>query len=132
MLWWTGSTGPAEIFILALCGAVGSYGWFHAMSFCFRRAGLLPPEGDDATEVRPGNFHAWLVWTGAMMVTAILTMWLLDLVNPFIPAGDWHQPLKSIFVIFVWPGLMWSLRPMIRRRLPAASQRAPRPKRAAP
>jgi hypothetical protein len=42
MLWWTGSSGPVEICILALCGALGSYGWYHGMRFAFRRVGLLP------------------------------------------------------------------------------------------
>jgi hypothetical protein len=42
MLWWTGSTGPIEICILALCGALGGLGWYLAMDFVFRRIGLLP------------------------------------------------------------------------------------------
>jgi len=36
MLWWVGATGPVEILILAFCGALGSYGWYHAMRFAFR------------------------------------------------------------------------------------------------
>jgi hypothetical protein len=44
MLWWMGATGPVEILIPAFCGALGSYGWYHAMRFAFRRAGLLPEQ----------------------------------------------------------------------------------------
>jgi hypothetical protein len=42
MLWWTGTSGPIEICILALCGALGGLGWYLAMDFIFRRVGLLP------------------------------------------------------------------------------------------
>lgn len=42
MVWWTGSATPIEICILALFGALGSFGWYHAMCFAFRRIGLLP------------------------------------------------------------------------------------------
>jgi hypothetical protein len=41
---WAGSSEPFEILIFVLCGALGGYGWYYAMCFGFRYAGLLPPD----------------------------------------------------------------------------------------
>jgi len=124
MLWRTGATGPVDIFILAFCGAAGSCGWYQAMCFAFRRFGLLPPERDETVEARRGKIYPWMVFVGAMMATQLLTVCLLDRVNPLIPAGEWHQLTRSMFIIFVWPGLMWSLRPIIWRHLPSPKKGA--------
>jgi len=119
VLWWTGSYEPAGIFILASCGAIVGCGWYFAMRFMFRRSGLLPDHRrEDTSEVLRGAAYRWMVWTGAMALTGILTIWLLDLVEPHIPTGNGHQLIKSLFVILVWPALMWSLRPLIQRHLP--------------
>jgi len=34
------------------------------------------------------------------------------------PAGDWHWLIRSLFIIIVWPALMWLLRPLVKRRVP--------------
>src|SRR5690242_3319394 len=107
MLWWTGSTGPVEICILAVCGALGSYAWYHAMRFAFRRIGLSASRGAVTVEARQGKSRQWMGWAGGMMVAGILAALLLDLVNPFIPAGDSQTFIKQMFVVLVWPVLMW-------------------------
>jgi len=40
-------------------------------------------------------------------------------VNPLLPGGDLHWLARSLFVIIVWPALVWSLRPLVKRHLPA-------------
>jgi hypothetical protein len=124
MLWRTGATGPVEIFVLTFCGAACSYGWFNVMCSLFSRVGLLPPEQDETAEARRGKICPWIIFVSAMIATRQLTVWFLDLVNPHTPAGDWHQLTEALFIIFVWPGLMWALRPLIRRHLPPPKRRA--------
>jgi hypothetical protein len=59
------------------------------------------------------------MWSGRTTLSGIATTSLLDLISPFIPSGDWHWLIKSLFIILVWPALMWSLRPWTRCHLPA-------------
>ena len=33
MLWWSGSLDPANVIILAVCGAVAGYAWYRAMLY---------------------------------------------------------------------------------------------------
>ena len=40
MLWWSGEHHPAYIILLAICGSIGGYLWFLAMSWMFQH---LPP-----------------------------------------------------------------------------------------
>jgi hypothetical protein len=117
MLWWSGSFAPANVVILSICGSVAGVGWFFAMRFIFQHRGLLPREGGEA-EVPGGKLYRWIVWAGLMAVTGIATAFLLDLVSPLVPAGDWHWLVQSFFVIIVWPALMWSLRAIAKRHLP--------------
>lgn len=120
MVWFTGSFSPASVISLAVCGAMVGYFWNMAMRFMFERAGLFSRDGDAGTEpASRGKLYAWLVWGGQMILSGIATVCLLDLVSPFMPAGDWHWLIKSLFIILVWPALMWSLRPWTRRHLPA-------------
>jgi hypothetical protein len=124
MLWRIGAIGPVEAFVFAFCGVTGSYGWYQAICLGFRRHGLLPPERDETAEARRGKVYPWVVFVVAMLVTRQMTVWLLDVINPFMPAEDWHQITKALFIMFVWPGLMWSLLPLIRRHLPPPKRRA--------
>jgi hypothetical protein len=120
MLWWSGSLELANIVILAICGGVVGACWFTAMHFIFQGAGLLPRESRAGkTSASQGWLYPWMVWTALMSLTGIATACLLDLVSPLIPGGDWHWLLSSLFVVMVWPVLMWSLRPVMRRHLPA-------------
>jgi hypothetical protein len=120
MVWFTGSFNLAGVISFAVCGAMVGYFWYLAMHFVFRRAGLFSGHADVGTEpapqVRP---YRWLVWTGQMMLSGITTAALLGLVDPLIPAGDWHWLIRSLFIILVWPALMWSLRPWTACHLPA-------------
>lgn len=118
MLWRIGAIGPIEALVFAVCGATGAYGWYQAIRLGFSRYGLLPPERDETAEARRGKVYPWVVFVVAMLVTRQMTVWLLDVVNPLMPAEDWHQLTKALFIVFVWPGLMWSLRPLIRHHLP--------------
>ena len=36
--------------------------------------------------------------------------WLRGVVDPMLPAGEWHGLLSGLFVVTVWPSLTWSLR----------------------
>jgi hypothetical protein len=124
MLWRIGPIGRVEALAFAFCCAAGSFGWYQAIRFGFSRYGLLPPERDETAEARRGRVYPWIVFVVAMVVTRQMTAWLLDLVNPLMPAEDWHHLTTALFIIYVWPGLMWSLRPLIRRHLPPPKKRA--------
>ena len=65
-----------------------------------------------------GKVYPWVAWTALMALTGISTAFLLDVVAPLIPAGDWHWLIRSLFIINVWPALMWLLRPLVKRRVP--------------
>jgi hypothetical protein len=124
MLWRIGAIGPVEALVFAFCGATGAYGWYNIARFYFGRFGLLSAELDETAEARRGKIYPWIVFAVAMIVTRQLTAWLLDVVNPLMPARDWHQLTMALFIIFVWPGLMGALRPLIRRHLPPPKRRA--------
>ncbi len=117
MLWWNGSFELANIVILAICGGVVGVCWFVAMRFIFQGTGLLPRA--DAVTASRRRLYPWMVWTVLMSLTGIATACLLDLVGPLIPSGDSHWLISSLFVVTVWPALMWSLRPLMKRHLPA-------------
>jgi hypothetical protein len=51
-----------------------------------------------------------LGWTLLMCFTGLATAWLRGLVDPLLPAGDWHGLLLGLFVVVTWPSLTWSLR----------------------
>ena len=61
----------------------------------------------------------WFGWVLLMLFTGLATAWLRGVVDPLIPAGEWHAMLSGLFVVVVWPALVWSLRPLVRRHLPA-------------
>ena len=120
MIWWSGSLAPADIIILSICGAAFGYVWYVAMRFVLAHMRRSPGDGDEGVEeTRPSRLYAWTVWAGLMALTGIATACLLDLVSPLIPSGDWHWLISSLFVIVVWPALMWSLRPLMKRHLRA-------------
>jgi hypothetical protein len=50
-----------------------------------------------------------------MIVTGIATAWLVDLINPLFPAGDWHWLFRASSIIVIWPSLMWSLHALAGR-----------------
>jgi hypothetical protein len=120
MIWWNGSYDPAAIVIFSIGGALFGLCWYLAMRFIFAGMKMLPRNGEAAADNVPhGKFYRWMVWAGLMTLTGITTAALLDLVNPLFPAGDLHWLARSLFVIIVWPALMWSLRPFLKRHLPA-------------
>jgi hypothetical protein len=49
-------------------------------------------------------------WAALMILTGIVTARLHGVIEPLIPAGDWHAALSRIFVIVTWPLFTWSLR----------------------
>ncbi len=115
MSWWIGSFDPAAIVIFSIGGVVFGLCWYLAMRFIFAALQMLPREAADAP---PGKFYRWMVWAALMTLTGIVTAATLDLVNPLLPAGDLHWLARSLFVVVVWPALMWSLRPLVKRHLP--------------
>jgi hypothetical protein len=51
-----------------------------------------------------------LGWALLMLFTGLATMWLRGVVDPLLPADDWHGMLSGLFVAVTWPFLTWSLR----------------------
>ena len=120
MLWWNGSLELANIVILAICGGVVGTCWFVAMRFIFQGTGLLPRDGRATAAAAPrAKLYPCMVWTVLMSLSGIATACLLDLVGPLMPSGDGHWLISSLFVVTVWSALMWSLRPVMKRHLPA-------------
>jgi hypothetical protein len=121
MVWWSGSIQPANVVILAICGVMVGYFWYLGMHWFFQSAPRSPAANGDADDRGPPRrgLHAWLVWAALMVSTGIATAALRRLADPFIPAGDWHALLSGLFVVIVWPALAWSLRPLLKSRLPA-------------
>jgi hypothetical protein len=119
MIWWTESSDPASIIIFSVGSILFGFGWYAGMRFVFEAVRLLPRKDDiEADEIPRSKFHLWTVWTGAMTLTGLTTAWLLGLVTPLIPPGDRHELIRHLFIIVVWPALVWSLRPLIKRHLP--------------
>jgi hypothetical protein len=120
MLWWNGSLELANIVILAICGGVVGTCWFVAMRFIFQGTGLLPRDGRATAAAAPrAKLYPCMVWTVLMSLSGIATACLLDLVGPLMPSGDGNWLISSLFVVTVWSALMWSLRPVMKRHLPA-------------
>jgi hypothetical protein len=120
ILWWSGSFETANIVILTICGAAFGVAWYFAMRFAFRHMFRLGADGNPSTEAPPSSkLYVWTVWAGFMVLSGIATSYLLELVSPLIPQGDWHWLISALFVVLVWPALMWSMRPLIKRHLPA-------------
>jgi hypothetical protein len=46
MLWWSGELRPANIIIVAVCGAVGGYLWYLAMHWMFQAMQLYRLDRD--------------------------------------------------------------------------------------
>jgi hypothetical protein len=118
MIWWSGSLAPANVIILSICGVAFGYVWYVAMRYVLDHMRRSSRDSDEGVESQPSRLYAWAVWACLMALTGIVTACLLDLVSPLIPSGDWHWLISSLFVIVVWPALMWSLRPLMKRHLP--------------
>ena len=120
MVFWIGSFDPVAIVIFSLGGALFGLCWYLAMRFIFERMRLLPGSNKNyASGASCDRFPAWMVWTAFMAITGLATAFLLSLVDPLIPVGDWHKLIKSLFIVVVWPSLCWSLQLFVKRHLPA-------------
>jgi hypothetical protein len=89
----------------------------HALLFARMRLGAAD-EGTGAPEASGGKVYPWIVWAGLMVGTGIATASLLDLVDPWIPAGEQHRLISALFIVIVWPTLMWCLPLLLKRRFP--------------
>jgi hypothetical protein len=119
MLWWSGSLDRVNVAMLTICGAVAGYLWYLAMRWLFTRMRLgAAGESTNAPETRGGKIYPWIVWAGLMVGTGIATASLLDLVDPWIPAGEQHRLISALFIVVVWPTLMWCLPLLLKRRFP--------------
>ena len=56
-------------------------------------------------------------WSLLMLFTGLATAWLRGVVDPLLPAGDWHGMFSGLFVAVTWPSLTWSLRGFASRHL---------------
>lgn len=119
MVWLIGSFDLVPIAIFSIAGTVFGLCWYVAMRFVLVRVRPSDDGRAGVVDALHGRLYPWLVWAALMVLTGIVTAGLLDLVSPLLPAGDWHWLISSMFVILVWPALMWSLRPWMKRHLPA-------------
>jgi hypothetical protein len=62
-------------------------------------------------------FARWRGWTMLMVLTGLATTWLRRVIDPLISASDWHGFLSGLFVVVVWPSLMWSLQTLVSHYL---------------
>jgi hypothetical protein len=74
-------------------------------------------ESTDAVQAPPGKIYPWIVWSALMVATGVATATLLDLVDPLIPSGEQHRLISALFIVVVWPSLMWCL-PLLAKRRP--------------
>jgi hypothetical protein len=119
MLWWSGSLDRVNVAMLTICGAAAGYLWYLAMRWLLARVRLdAVDESTDAPETPRGKIYPWIVWAALMVGTGIATAGLLDLVDPWIPAGDQHRLISALFIVVVWPSLMWCLPLLLKRRFP--------------
>ena len=119
MLWWSGSLDRVNIVMLTICGAVAGYLWYLAMCWVFGRMRLQASgESANAAQAPRGKIYPWIVWGALMVATGVATATLLDLVDPLIPTGEQHRLISALFIVVVWPSLMWCLPLLAKRRLP--------------
>jgi hypothetical protein len=119
MLWWSGSLDRVNVVLLTLCGAVAGYLWYLAMRWFARRARALAAAGSDGSQALRGKLFPWIVWAGLMILSGVATAGLLDLVDPLIPTGDQHRLISALFIVIVWPSLMWCLPLLLKRHFSA-------------
>ena len=119
MIWWMRSYDPVAMVIFSVGGAVFGLCWYLAMRFSLVALRTLPRTGENTDDVPLGKFFRWMVWAASMVLSGITTAALLDYINPLLPAGDLHWMARSLFIIIVWPALMWSLHAFLKRHLPA-------------
>ena len=118
MLWWSGSLDRVNIAMLTICGAMAGYLWYLCMRWAFGRPRFdASGESTEAAQVPRGKIYPWIVWAGLMVVTGVATAALLDLVDPLIPSGEQHRLLSALFIVVVWPSLMWCL-PLLAKQRP--------------
>jgi hypothetical protein len=55
----------------------------------------------------------WIGWTALMALTGLATAWLHGYADPLIPPGEWHGSLSGLFIVVIWPSLMWLLWSMV-------------------
>ena len=115
MIWWSGSLDRVNIVMLSMCGAVVGYFCYLGMRWYFRRARMIPVEEELGP---PRRLASWMVWAVLMIGTDIATAWLVGLIDPLLPAGDWHWLFHASFIIVIWPSLMWSLHALAGRYVP--------------
>jgi hypothetical protein len=120
MMWRSGPLDRVSVAMLTISGAVAGYLWYLAMRFVFGRLRFgVPDQSPDAIQVTRGKIYPWIVWGALVLATGAATATLLDLVDPLIPSGEQHRLISALFIIVVWPSLMWCL--------PLSAKRRPRP-----
>jgi hypothetical protein len=119
MLWWSGSLDRVKVAMLTICGAVAGYLRYLAMCWLFRRIRFhAPGDSSEALQAARGKIYPWITWAALMALTGIATAGLLDLVDPLIPAGEQHRLISALFIVVVWPSLMWCLPLLMKHRFP--------------
>jgi hypothetical protein len=118
MLWWSGSLDRVNIAMLTICGAMAGYLWYLCMRWVFGRPRFdASGESTDAAQASRGKIYPWIVWSALMVATGVATATLHDLVDPLIPSGEQHRLISALFIVVVWPSLMWCL-PLLAKQRP--------------
>jgi uncharacterized membrane protein YedE/YeeE len=117
MLWWSGSLDRINIAMLMICGAMVGYFWYRCMRWVFGLRFDASGESTAAAHASHGKIYPWIVWSALMVATGVATATLLDLVDPLIPSGEQHRLISALFIVVVWPSLMWCL-PLLAKRRP--------------
>ena len=118
MLWWSGSLDRVNIAMLTICGAMAGYLWYLCMRWAFGRPRFdASGESTEAAQVPRGKIYPWIVWSALTVATGVATAILLDLVDPLIPSGEQHRLISALFIVVVWPSLMWCL-PLLAKQRP--------------
>jgi hypothetical protein len=114
MIWWSGSLDRVNIVMFSICGAAVGYFWYLGMRWYFQRMRMIPADVNGREPPRR-TIASWMVWVVLMIATGIATAWLVGLIDPLFPAGDWHWLFHASFIIVIWPSLMWSLHALAGR-----------------
>jgi len=56
-------------------------------------------------------------WALLMFIAGVATVLLRGVIDPLLPAGDWHGLLSGLFAVAMWLSLTWLLRNFARYQL---------------
>jgi hypothetical protein len=117
MVWLSRTSAPASVILTVIGGCIAGYLWYRTMRWLLtvRRVPSAARSGWFGRNAASAMTNRWTDWAVLMVLSGVATAYLRGYADAFIPAGEWHQWLSGLFVIVVWPSLMWSLQRVFRR-----------------